>query len=185
MILEKDFEEILCKYPDLIEDNLQFKGKQVHLYGRRMDIVFEDKFNRTLIVELKIGPIKDEHVGQILSYEGILLSSEDPTIRVMLIGNRVPPNIRLSLDHHGIAWKEIPISYLKDYLSTKSDFELLKLFNRQASVEHDKQTVRDTWQSDLIPKRRVDKDDHLTNKSKHQIAWAKIQDALFDIRLNV
>lgn len=90
MILEKDFEEILCKYPDLIEDNLQFKGKQVHLYGRRMDIVFEDKFNRTLIVELKICPIKDEHVGQILSYEGILLSSEDPTIRVMLIGNRVP-----------------------------------------------------------------------------------------------
>lgn len=137
MIKEKDFEDILCKYSELIEPGLEFKGRQIRIYGRRMDIIFEDDFNRTLIVELKIGPIKDEHIGQILSYEGILLSQEDPTIRVMLIGNRVPPNIQKSLDHHGIAWKEMTLSYLKDFLRKKDDAEMFSLFEGQDIVDQD------------------------------------------------
>jgi hypothetical protein len=113
---ETKFEDILCKYPELIEDGLILKGRQVTCYGRRMDILLDDKFGHKLIIELKIGPIKDVHIGQILSYEGMLLSSEDPTIRVMLIGNRVPPNIQRSLDHHGIAWKEISLSHIKEFV---------------------------------------------------------------------
>ena len=129
MIHEKDFEDIICKYPDLIEDGLTFKGRQITLYGRRMDILFEDKFKRKLIIELKVGPIKDVHIGQILSYEGMLLSDDDPTIRVMLVGNRVPPNIQRSLDHHGIAWKEITFSNLKTFLEEKQDYAFLSLMN--------------------------------------------------------
>jgi len=129
MIHEKDFEDIICKYPDLIEDGLTFKGRQITLYGRRMDILFEDKFKRKLIIELKIGPIKDAHIGQILSYEGMLLSDDDPTIRVMLVGNRVPPNIQRSLDHHGIAWKEITFSQLKTFLQEKQDYVYLSLMD--------------------------------------------------------
>ena len=128
MLLEKNFEDILTKYPELIEDGLTLKGRQVTLYGRRMDLLFEDKFRRKLIVELKIGPIKDVHIGQVLSYEGMLLSGEDPTIRVMLISNRVPPNIQRTLDHHGIAWREITLSYLKEFLMKRNDDEFLDLF---------------------------------------------------------
>lgn len=128
MILEKDFEDIVAKYPELIEDGLTLKGRQVSIYGRRMDLLFEDKFRRKLIIELKIGPIKDAHIGQVLSYEGMLLSNEDPTIRVMLIGNRVPPNIQRSLDHHGIAWLEITLNSLKEFLNAKNDLEYLGLF---------------------------------------------------------
>ena len=128
MIKEKDFEDIICKYPELIEESLTFKGRQVTLYGRRMDILFEDKFNRKLIIELKAGPIKDEHIGQILSYEGMLLSADDPTIRVMLIGTRVPPNIQKSLDHHGIAWREISFSKLREFLLDHNDDCYLNLF---------------------------------------------------------
>ena len=128
MILEKDFEDIIAKYPELIEDGLTLKGRQVSVYGRRMDLLFEDKFGRKLIVELKIGPIKDSHIGQVLAYEGTLLSNEDPTIRVMLIGNRVPPNIQRSLDHHGIVWREITLNSLKEFLSTKNDLQYLGLF---------------------------------------------------------
>lgn len=131
MISEKDFEDIICKYPDLIEDGLTFKERQLTIYGRRMDVLFEDKFKRKLIIELKIGPIKDEHIGQILSYEGMLLSADDPTIRVMLVGNRVPPNIRKSLDHHGIAWKEIALTQLQKYLSDKNDNELAVTISEQ------------------------------------------------------
>lgn len=132
MLLEKNFEDIICKYPELIETGLVLKGRQLILYGRRIDILFEDKFKRKLIIELKIGPIKDEHIGQILSYEGMLLSSDDPSVRVMLVGNRVPPNIQKSLDHHGIAWKEISFLGLKEYLAEKNDAALLKLFDTEA-----------------------------------------------------
>jgi len=128
MLLEKNFEDILSRYPELIEDDLTLIGRQVTIYGRRMDLLFEDRFKRKLIVELKIGPIKDVHIGQVLSYEGILLSAEDPTIRVMLIGNRVPPNIQRTLDHHGIAWREITLSFLKEFLVKKNDEEFLNLF---------------------------------------------------------
>jgi hypothetical protein len=125
MFLEKDFEDILSKYPELIEDGLVLKGRQVHVYGRIMDLLFEDRFKRKLIVELKKGPIKDDHIGQVMSYEGILLSADDPTIRIMLIGNRVPPNIQRTLDHHGIAWREISFTRLKEFLAEKNDQVLL------------------------------------------------------------
>lgn len=121
MFSEKIFEDIICKYPELIEDNLVLLGRQVYLYNRRIDILFEDKFKRKLLIELKVGPIKDQHIGQILAYEGMLLSSDNPTIRVMLVGNRVPPNIQKSLDHHGIAWREITFSALKTFLHEKND----------------------------------------------------------------
>jgi hypothetical protein len=125
---ERTFETILAKYPELIENGLAMKGRQVSMYGRRMDLLFEDAFQRKLIIELKVGPIKDQHIGQVLSYEGMLLSADDPSIRVMLIGNRVPPNIRRALDHHGIAWKEISVSSVLAHLRAESDSEMLNLF---------------------------------------------------------
>ena len=128
MPTEHDFETVLAKYPELIEDGLQLIGRQMSMYGRRMDLVFSDRFQRTLITELKWGPIKDVHVGQIMAYEGILLSSKDPSIRVMLIGTRVPPNLRISLDYHGIAWKEIAAADLIGFLSSKRDLDLLHVF---------------------------------------------------------
>jgi hypothetical protein len=128
MPTEKDFETALAKYPELIEEGLRLIGRQMIMYDRRMDLVFSDRFQRTLITELKWGPIKDAHIGQIMAYEGMLLSSTDPSIRVMLIGTRVPPNLRNSLDHHGIAWKEIPAADLISFLGSKCDLDLLRVF---------------------------------------------------------
>jgi len=127
MISEKDFEDIICKYPELIEDGLVFKGRQIHVRGKIMDMLFEDRFRQKLIIELKVGPIDRKHIGQVMEYEGSVLSSEDPTARIMLVGNRVPPNLKKSLDHHGIEWKEIPLSQIRDFLISKND-ERLKLF---------------------------------------------------------
>ncbi len=131
MIPEKVFEDIICKYPELVENGLTLKGRQITLYGRRIDILFEDKYNRKLIIELKAGPIKDEHIGQILSYEGMLLTADDPTLRIMLVGTRVPPNLQKSLDHHGIAWKEITYSYLNKYIEEKNDTFYLSFFEKE------------------------------------------------------
>lgn len=43
----------------------------------------------------------------------------------MLIATRVPPNIQKALDHHGIAWKELKITQLREYLARLDDSELL------------------------------------------------------------
>ena len=67
---ENEFEDILAKYPDFIEDGLKLVGRQITIFGRRIDLLFEDRFEHKLLVELKLGPIRDTHIGQILSYEG-------------------------------------------------------------------------------------------------------------------
>jgi RecB family endonuclease NucS len=129
MPTEKDVEDALAGYPELIEDGLLLTGRQKVLYGRRVDLVFEDRIKRQLLIELKMGPLKDEHIGQLMSYEGTLLSGDRPDLRVMLIGTRVPPNIRRSLDHHGIAWKEIKLADVIAFLRTKEDAELASAFD--------------------------------------------------------
>ncbi len=142
MATEKDFETLLAKYPDLIEGGLRLLSRQVTVHGRRMDLVFEDRLGRQLIVELKWGPIKDEHIGQLMAYEGLLLSSADPTLRVMLIGTRVPPNMRRTLDHHGIAWMEFAVSKISSFLTERNDDELASIFSETGKPESARPPLR-------------------------------------------
>ncbi len=125
---EQDFETVLVKHPSLIEEGLVVLERQVTVSGRRIDILFEDRNKRRLIVELKIGPIKDEHIGQVLTYQGSLLTCDDPTVRVMLVANIVAPSVRKVLDHYGIGWRELTLSSIRDYLIMKGDTEFLHLF---------------------------------------------------------
>jgi hypothetical protein len=127
-MLEKHFEDVLCKYPALIESGLEFIDRQINVGGKFADLLFEDRFGQKLLVELKKGVIKREHMAQLLEYEGHFLSSENPDIRVMLIGNRVPPNISKALDHHGFEWKEISEEALKEHLQMNNDHGLLPFF---------------------------------------------------------
>ncbi|CAB5110363.1 hypothetical protein D3OALGA1CA_1988 [Olavius algarvensis associated proteobacterium Delta 3] len=128
MLLEKNFEDIICKYPELIENDLILKGRQVRVRGKIMDILFEDKFGQKLIVELKRGTIHRKHIGQVMEYEGSVLSVEDPTARIILIGNRVPPNFKTALDHHGIEWREFTEQELQEFLVNKKDDAFLEYF---------------------------------------------------------
>jgi hypothetical protein len=52
----------------------------------------------------------------------------------MLIGTRVAPNIQRSLDHHGIAWKEIGPSKILGFLREKQDGELVSVFDAEVSL---------------------------------------------------
>jgi hypothetical protein len=131
---EKDFESIICKYPVLIEDGLSLMGRQVYVKGKRVDMVFKDKRDHTLIVELKKGTIIRDHISQLLDYEGYFLSGDDPNVRVMLVGNRVPPNLRRSLDHHGFEWKELPITHLSAFLKEQDDAALMQCIANEESL---------------------------------------------------
>jgi RecB family endonuclease NucS len=124
---ERDFEDVLVRYPEIIEEGLRLIGRQVVVCQRRIDLLFEDRFKQKLVVELKWGPIKDEHVGQIMYYQGALLSGREP-VRTMLVGTRVPPAIQRSLDFNGLAFKEIRVSTLIEFLKAKGETDVVRTF---------------------------------------------------------
>jgi hypothetical protein len=128
-VKEFEFENILARYPELIESGLVFSGRQVPLGRLHVDLLFRDKHGQLLIIELKRGPILREHIAQIFDYEGYFLESENSSIRVMLIGNRVPPNMRRSLEHHGFEWREFTEPKLIEYLQEMGDQECLAYFD--------------------------------------------------------
>jgi len=129
MLSEKQLEDIICKYPELLEQGLTLKGRQIHVYGKIMDILFEDKFGQDLVVELKKGTVSRQDVGQVMDYVGRILHEKKLTTRAMLVGSRVPPSFQKSMDYFGIEWKEIGLLQLQVFLTTKQDEELLTLFD--------------------------------------------------------
>jgi len=133
MFNEKIFEDIVAKYSELIEDGLVLKNRQANVKGKRIDLLFEDRHGLRLIVELKVGTIKRDHVAQLMDYEGHFLSSDNSTTRAMLVVNCVPLNFRNSLNRRGFEWKEITISDLIGFLRNKEDKAFLEYFSMEES----------------------------------------------------
>lgn len=73
-MLEKDIENIIAANPDEIfpSEGYILVGQQVVVEGRRLDILFEDKHKRKVIVEVKRGILTREASGQIAEYYGLL-----------------------------------------------------------------------------------------------------------------
>lgn len=129
-MIEREFEDILYKYPELIEEGLIFEGRQVNVDRKFIDLLFKDKFGQNLIVELKIGIAKREHIAQLMDYAGyhINIAEGNPPVRVMLIANRIPENFKHSFDYFGFEYKEITIDIIRLFLHNKNDQELLRIF---------------------------------------------------------
>jgi len=145
MLSERLFEDILVKYPELIEDSLVLIGRQVTYFGKRIDILFHDRFQEKLVVEIKKDNLTRNALSQVLEYEGYILSEKDPTARVMLIANRIPLNLKKAMDHHGIEYKEITNRKLLDFLKEKDD----ELFARMASTNTVEKSGSDSRLDDM------------------------------------
>jgi RecB family endonuclease NucS len=50
---EKDFEDILSKYPELIEEGLVLIGRQLHIKGKFVDLLFDDRHGQIFNVGLQ------------------------------------------------------------------------------------------------------------------------------------
>ena len=133
MLSERLFEDILVKYPELIEENLTFIGRQVTYFGKRIDILFEDRFKEKLIVELKISNLQRNALSQVIEYVGYILSEKDPSARAMVIANRVPLSLKKAMDHYGIEYKEITQKQLLEFLE-KRDEQLLQTIVEEKPV---------------------------------------------------
>ncbi len=141
MFSERIFEDILVKYPELIESNLKFIGRQVNHFGKRIDILFEDRFNEKLIIELKKDNLDRNALSQVMEYEGYILSEKDPSARVKLIANRIPLNLKKAMEHHGIEYKEITQKQLLEFLESR-DEQYFNLILSQTPIQTETQTQK-------------------------------------------
>jgi len=114
-MLEKDIENLIAKYPKEFFPKEDFKliNQQHSIQGKRFDILFEDKYGRLIIVEVKRGILSREACGQIVEYYGLLKNNfPDKIIELILCANIIPTERKTFLETTGIECKEIPIPLL-------------------------------------------------------------------------
>lgn len=107
----------IASEPDLLEPGLTFRSQSVHLsrdFGEvgYVDLVFEDRSGRLLLVEVKAGPEElDKATGQIFRYRQLFAQQngiEESTIRLGVVCPYIPPQYRSLCESIGISCFEIP-----------------------------------------------------------------------------
>jgi len=127
IMLEKDIENLLALYPDEIFPGEGFKliGQQIVIEGRRLDILFEDRHKRKVIVEVKRGILTRDSSGQIAEYYGLLKNANMENIyELILCANIIPKERRTFLETIGIECKELGIVQITD-LAKKYDYKFI------------------------------------------------------------
>lgn len=107
---EVQFHEILISNPDLIEEGCVFLESEVNLSGKRCDLLFLDKNNKKLYVEVKLK-VNDSAVGQLIRYDGL---ANNPDARFMLVGISFVAGLKEGLSKHGYEYKEINLDEVKE-----------------------------------------------------------------------
>lgn len=137
-MLEKDIENLIANYPDEFfpSSGFQLVGQQVRLGRCFADIIFKDKFERNVIVEIKRGILSRDASGQVMEYYGLLKNEEPESItELVLCANIIPAERRKFLETIGIECKELGINTLNKvaekynykYLDSESSSTLKKL----------------------------------------------------------
>jgi len=109
-MLEKDIENLIAAHPDdfFPGEGLTLIQQQYPVKGEKMDILFEDKFKRRIIVEVKSGVLQREDAGQIVEYYGLLKNIDKESIlELILCANIIPPERVTFLENAGISCKVV------------------------------------------------------------------------------
>lgn len=126
-MLEKDIENLIAQHPDDIfpGEGLTLIGQQVVVEGRRLDIVFEDKHKRRIIVEVKRGILTREASGQIAEYYGLLKNAnKTESCELVLCANIIPKERKTFLETIGIECKELGVVQISE-LAQKHDYKFI------------------------------------------------------------
>ena len=114
-MLEKDIENLIAQYSNEFFPNSGFRliGQQVKLGKCYADIIFEDKYQRKIIIEVKRGILSRDASGQVMEYYG-LLKTQSPTdvIELILCANIIPQERKIFLETIGIECKELGINLI-------------------------------------------------------------------------
>ena len=101
---EREMEDFVWEHPEkfLNEQLKQFERQPSSAVGRA-DLIFIDRLNRLLVIELKRGTLERGAVPQIVDYFGMLKSRfPDKSVELMIIANSIPPERRISCEQYDI-----------------------------------------------------------------------------------
>ena len=152
-MLEKDIENLVALYPEEFFPNAGFKliGQQVKLDRCYADIVFIDKYSRTIIVEVKRDTLTRDAAGQILEYYGILKQQNpEQIIELILCANTIPHERRIFLEKAGIECKELNTSLISN-VAKKYNYKFI-----DKPIKHIEKVVQEENQQPLIPENHAE-----------------------------
>lgn len=110
ILTEKQIEEVFeLFHEELLEPGLLLIGRQYVLENKlRVDLMFQDRNKKNLVLELKRDAISREDIGQVLQYAGLIRNS-----RVILAAPVISTSIKNAFDHYGIEYLEFDISVIE------------------------------------------------------------------------
>lgn len=147
-MLEKDIENLIAKYPDEFfpGENFRLIRQQYPIEGKRIDILFEDKLKRKIIIEVKRGILNREASGQIAEYYGLLKSkNKNEYFELVLCANVIPKERKMFLENIGIECKELGISLITK-LAEKYNYTFID--DREKSITSINKNVFDAINTD-------------------------------------
>jgi hypothetical protein len=111
-MIEKDMEDLIASFPDDFFPRKHFAliGRQQSFSGiGRFDLLFEDEFKSTILMELKARTLKYEDATQVARYRDELKRNGCRNIVMWLVAPQIPTSVRDFLDDKGIEYTEIHI----------------------------------------------------------------------------
>jgi len=126
-MLEKDIENLIASHPDEFFPSSGFKliGQQIRLGKCFADIIFEDRFSRKIIVEVKRGILSGDASGQVMEYYGLLKNEQpDGIVELILCANVIPAERKKFLETIGIECKELGINSINT-IAAKYNYRFL------------------------------------------------------------
>lgn len=184
-MLEKDIENLIAQYPNDFFPNAGFalRGQQVRLGRCYADIIFADKYERTIIIEVKRGILSRDAAGQIMEYYGLFKKEHaDAVVELIVCANTIPHERKLFLENAGIECKELGLSLIQQ-VASRYNYKFLDELNRDSyqmpnvssptsnAIDfHDNDPAGNVWIFQANPT-RYDILNALTDSGVNQYTW--------------
>ena len=113
---EREMEDLLWNHPDklLNERFTQFK-RQPSSHVGRADLIFKDRLDRLVVVEIKRGKLGRGAIEQLHDYFGMVKKEfPDEPVELMVVANSIPEERRLACEKLDIEWREISDKKFRD-----------------------------------------------------------------------
>jgi hypothetical protein len=106
---EHEMEDLLWEHSEkFLNEPLTQHRRQLRSSVGRSDLIFTDRIGRFLIIEIKLGKLKREAIGQLHDYYGTV-KSEFPnrSVELMVIANHIPDERKIACETYNIEPREI------------------------------------------------------------------------------
>lgn len=154
---EKNMEDLIAAYPDDFFFQKQFVlvGRQRSLAGvGRFDLLFEDRFKSTILMELKARTLKYEDATQVASYRDELKRNGCKNVVMWLVAPQIPNSVREFLDDKGIEYTEIHVAEFRR-VAERHDFVIKTEAEQREAQPAPSGTERKTRVADHNPEHSI------------------------------